>query len=82
MEDATEDGVDVHQDVDKEQVQEETKISKWGILPYILKVVEITNHTFMEVLDFPIITTLYLTCYQQDKIEFERQELEKWKRTH
>lgn len=58
------------------------RLSKWGILPYVMKVVEITNTKLDEVFDMPICEVFYLTCYQLDVDKLQKEQLEKWKRQH
>lgn len=58
------------------------RLSKWGILPYVMKVVEITNTKLDEVFNMPICEVFYLTCYQLDVDKLQKEQLEKWKRQH
>lgn len=57
-------------------------MSKWGIMPYIIKCCEVSNTKFDEVMEMPVCTVFYITCYELDRAEIEKKELEIWKRTH
>ena len=57
-------------------------LGQYGILPYVLKVVEITNTPFNEVLEWSINQVFYLTCYAIDKMKMDELMVKQWKRTH
>lgn len=66
----------------EDDIPSTNRLSKWGILPYVMKVVEITNTKLDEVFDMPICEVFYLTCYQLDVDKLQKEQLEKWKRQH
>lgn len=57
-------------------------LSKYGILPLIMSVVEITNLNFDEVTMMSICEMLYLANYHIDKNNYEQYLIKKWQRTH
>lgn len=65
-----------------EEAPEKTPLTKWGILPFILKVVEISNTKFEEVMGWSICQVFYLVCYSLDLDKMQKKELERWKRAH
>jgi hypothetical protein len=47
---------------------------------FVLEVVQLTNTPLKEVLEFPIVTTLYFTCYSKDKHQYEADLIKKMKK--
>ena len=58
-------------------------MQKYGLLNYVLKAVEVTNHSLTEVLDLPISTVLTVVSWSIDKAKLEEQQIkrmqQKWK---
>ena len=57
-------------------------IAEYGILPYVLKVAEITNHTYRDVLSWSLMEVLYLTCYVLDKNIADEINIKMWQNRH
>ena len=57
-------------------------IAEYGILPYVLKVAEITNHTYRDVLGWSLMEVLYLTCYVLDKNIADEINIKMWQNRH
>ena len=66
----------------KEDFQATNPLGQYGILPYVLKVVEITNTPFNDVLEWSINQVFYLTCYAIDKMKMDEMMVKQWKKTH
>ena len=58
-------------------------MQKYGLLNYVLKAVEVTNHSLTEVLELPICTVLTIVQWSIDKAKMEEQQIrkmqQKWK---
>ena len=56
--------------------------SKWGWLRTVDIVCEITRTSLWDVYKLPIMVTLNLYCYHIDKSNFEKSQIDDWKRKH
>ena len=57
-------------------------IEQYGIIPFILKVIEITNETWGSIMGWSICQVFYLTCYAIDKQKLDELVVNNWRKTH
>ncbi len=57
-------------------------LQQYGILPFIIKVCEVTNTDFESVLGWSICQVFTIICYAIDKQKLEELQIKQWKATH
>ena len=57
-------------------------LAVYGILPFVLRVSELTNHPYKDILGWAVMEVFYLTCYAIDKHNMEEMQIKMWQKTH
>ena len=55
----------------------DSKINGFGIIPFVLKFCEVTNHNFEEALSYDISTLLYIVSYEVIKLKEQEKQIKK-----
>ena len=51
------------------------EFSGYGIIPFILKFCEVTNHTFEQAMDYDVSTLFYIVSYEVLKIREQEKQI-------
>lgn len=74
---------DEESDGDTEDGGSDSEFGKrWCWIALIDKVSDTTKEKWSDVFEMNIRTFLNIVCYTNDKAEYDKQQLEKWKRSH
>ena len=65
------------EEFEKELNQNSGDFEQFGIIPYVLKFCEVTNHTLTETLEMDVNTVFYIVSYEILKIKKQEKEIKR-----